>query len=241
MRSRAEAITSTGTTTMAVTSIFSPGAGILTTFGDNLDNTITLSRNAAGKILVNGGAVAVMGGTPTVANTDQDPGVRPGRQRHHHPRREPTARCRAPICSAAPATTRSSAARATTCCSARAATTRCSARAAFDFLFGGAGNDMLTGGDADDQMFGEAGDDRMIWNPGDDTDLYEGGAGNDTSRSQRRQRRRGLHGHGQRHARALRPPRSGAVLDRHRHHREPRRQHERRRRLVSAPPATSLR
>jgi Ca2+-binding RTX toxin-like protein len=50
----------------------------------------------------------------------------------------------------------------------------------FDFLFGGAGNDTLTGGDADDQVFGEADDDRFIWNPGDDTDLNEGGSGIDT-------------------------------------------------------------
>ena len=38
-------------------------------FGDACNNTITISRDAAGKILVNGGAVAVPGGTPTVANT----------------------------------------------------------------------------------------------------------------------------------------------------------------------------
>ena len=49
-----------------------------------------------------------------------------------------------------------------------------------DFLFGGAGNDTLTGGAGNDQVFGEAGNDRMIWNPGDGTDLNEGGAGNDT-------------------------------------------------------------
>ena len=49
-----------------------------------------------------------------------------------------------------------------------------------DLLFGGGENDTLTGGDADDQVFGEAGDDRMIWNPGDDTDLNEGGDGTDT-------------------------------------------------------------
>src|SRR6266511_679938 len=54
---------------MAVTASFLPGAGILSVFGDNLDNTITTSRNAAGQILVNGGAVPVLGGTPTVANT----------------------------------------------------------------------------------------------------------------------------------------------------------------------------
>src|SRR5215210_7826064 len=51
----------------ATTATFS--AGTLSVSGDSLDNTITVSRDAAGKILVNGGAVAVAGGTPTVANT----------------------------------------------------------------------------------------------------------------------------------------------------------------------------
>ena len=45
----------------AITATFSPGSGVLTVFGDSPDNTITVSRNAAGKILVNGGAVAVTG------------------------------------------------------------------------------------------------------------------------------------------------------------------------------------
>src|SRR5688500_18779510 len=43
--------------------------GELTVFGDNGANTITISRDAAGTILVNNGAVSVVGGTPTVANT----------------------------------------------------------------------------------------------------------------------------------------------------------------------------
>jgi len=54
---------------LAVTASFVPGTGVLSVLGDGLDNTITVSRNAAGTILVNGGAVAVVGGTPTVANT----------------------------------------------------------------------------------------------------------------------------------------------------------------------------
>src|SRR5829696_1797482 len=58
-----------GRWTPAVTASFTPGAGVLTVFGDNLDNTITVSRNAAGQLLVNGGAVSILGGTPTVANT----------------------------------------------------------------------------------------------------------------------------------------------------------------------------
>jgi hypothetical protein len=53
----------------AVTAFFSPAFGVLAVTGDNLNNTIEISRNAAGTILVNGGAVAVLGGTPTVANT----------------------------------------------------------------------------------------------------------------------------------------------------------------------------
>src|SRR5687767_11486908 len=51
----------------AVTASFA--SGTLTVSGDALDNAIAISRNAAGTILVNGGAVAVAGGTPTVANT----------------------------------------------------------------------------------------------------------------------------------------------------------------------------
>ncbi|HET9942193.1 MAG TPA: hypothetical protein VFR05_02565, partial [Terriglobia bacterium] len=39
----------------AVTAMFSPDAALLTVIGDSLDNTITLNRNAAGNILVNGG------------------------------------------------------------------------------------------------------------------------------------------------------------------------------------------
>jgi hypothetical protein len=52
---------------LAVTGSFANGT--LSTFGDSLDNNITISRDAAGKLLLNGGAVAVTGGTPTVANT----------------------------------------------------------------------------------------------------------------------------------------------------------------------------
>jgi Ca2+-binding RTX toxin-like protein len=50
-----------------------------------------------------------------------------------------------------------------------------------DLLFGGAGNDVLIGGTGSDQTFGEAGNDRMIWNPGDGSDLMEGGDGVDTA------------------------------------------------------------
>src|SRR4051812_11963788 len=54
---------------MAISSSFDPNTGVLTTTGDDVDNTITTSRNAAGTILVNGGAVPIVGGAATVANT----------------------------------------------------------------------------------------------------------------------------------------------------------------------------
>src|SRR5688572_14264292 len=54
---------------MAVTSTFNNGQ--LSVIGDALDNSTNVSRDAAGNLLVNGGAVATVGGTPTVANTSQ--------------------------------------------------------------------------------------------------------------------------------------------------------------------------
>jgi hypothetical protein len=46
----------------AVNATFVPGAGTLTILGDNLDNTITVNRDADGTLLVNGGAPAVTDG-----------------------------------------------------------------------------------------------------------------------------------------------------------------------------------
>ena len=43
----------------AATATFS--AGTLSVFGDSLDNSLTISRDAAGTILVNGGAITVSG------------------------------------------------------------------------------------------------------------------------------------------------------------------------------------
>src|SRR5262249_52882151 len=54
--------------TPTITASFLPNAHLLTVFGDALNNNIVVSRDAAGTILVNGGAVAIQGGPPTVAN-----------------------------------------------------------------------------------------------------------------------------------------------------------------------------
>src|SRR5215211_934441 len=52
-----------------ISASFDPTTGVLTVSGDDLNNTITISRDATGAILVNGGAVPIKGGASTVANT----------------------------------------------------------------------------------------------------------------------------------------------------------------------------
>ena len=163
----------------AVTATFSPGTGTLTVFGDSLDNTIVISRDAAGKLLVNGGAVNVAGGTPTVANTSLI---------SVHGQGGKDAVTLSEANGALPKTNLFGGAGNDTLTGGsggdqlfgQAGNDTLLGKGGFDLLFGGADNDTITGGDADDQSFGESGDDRMIWNPGDDTDLNEGGAGTDT-------------------------------------------------------------
>src|SRR5262249_24487219 len=53
--------------TPAVNAFF--GGGVITVFGDHLNNTIDVSRDAAGKLFVNGGAVSIHGAASNVANT----------------------------------------------------------------------------------------------------------------------------------------------------------------------------
>src|SRR5829696_3554254 len=161
----------------AVTASF--GSATVTVFGDSLNNTITISRDAAGKILVNGGAVVVAGGTPTVANTTL---IQVSGQAGNDTvtlNEADGALPRANLFGGAgnDALTAGSGGDQLF---GQAGNDTLLGKGGFDFLFGGTENDMLTGGDADDQVFGEGGNDRMIWNPGDDTDLNEGGAGTDT-------------------------------------------------------------
>ena len=152
--------------------------GVLTVFGDSGANTITIGRNAAGAILVNNGAIHVVGRHADGRQHHGHPGVRPGRQRPHRPRRdERRAATRQPV-------RRRGQGHLTGGSGAdllfgQAGNDTLLGRGGSDILFGGGDADQLVGGDADDQAFGEAGDDTMVWNPGDDTDLNEGGVGND--------------------------------------------------------------
>ena len=152
--------------------------GVLTIVGDNLDNNITVSRDAAGKVLINGGAVKITGGTPTVANTRSISVLGAGGNDTLVFDEASGALPRGNLIGGAGNDTLVGGSGADNLIG-QAGNDTVLGKGGQDLLFGGADSDTLTGGDADDQVFGEAGDDRMIWNPGDDTDLNEGGAGND--------------------------------------------------------------
>lgn len=165
---------------MAIKATFLPTAGLLSELGDGVDNTIVTSRDAAGQLFVNGGAVPIAGGQATVANTaliqvfgqggndtialDESNGALPAAQ----------------LFGGAGNDTLTGGSGADQLFGGAGNDTLLG-KGGNDLLFGGAGNDTLIGGTGDDQVFGEAGNDRMIWNPGDGSDLFEGGDGTDTA------------------------------------------------------------
>lgn len=134
---------------MAITASFSVRSGVLSVFDDSHDNTIVASRDVAGNILINGGAVAIIGGQPTVANTgtikifgqagndtisvDERNGAMPA--------------------------------------------VLLFGGAGNDTLIGGSGNDQLFGGAGNDILQGKGGDDLLFGGDGNDT--LTGGTGND--------------------------------------------------------------
>ena len=94
------------TAAWATTSVIQDGinvtTGIVSVFGDDLDNTITISRDAAGAILSNG--VPIPGAT--VANTVADSRLRHWAATTPSHSTKPTAPCPPRCSSAALATTR---------------------------------------------------------------------------------------------------------------------------------------
>ena len=57
---------------MAVTATFNASTGLLSVIADFLNNAVTVSRNAAGNILVNGGGVARPARRPSPTRADPD-------------------------------------------------------------------------------------------------------------------------------------------------------------------------
>ncbi len=160
-----------------ITAVFS--GGILTVTGDNDDNVLTVSRDVAGNLLVNGGTVAITGGAPTVANTtlinilglagndtlqvdDANGPMPPGNLSGGDGDDILTGSANNDVLDGG------------------AGNDMLFGRDGNDTLIGGTGNDILVGGRGTDQMFGGDGDDQFVWNPGDGNDVIEGDAGKDT-------------------------------------------------------------
>src|SRR3954452_1064232 len=171
------AATSAAQAEAATTATFNNG--VLTVLGDNAANTIVVSRDAAGRILVNGGAIAVIGGTPTVANTTRVQVFGQGGNDVLTLSEANGALPAANLFGGAGNDVLTGGSGADQLFGQGGNDTLLG-KGGSDLLFAGADNDTLTGGDADDQAFGQGGNDRMIWHAGDDTDLNEGGAGEDT-------------------------------------------------------------
>jgi hypothetical protein len=136
----------------AVTATFFAADAVLSVVGDALDNTIVVSRSAAGTILVNNGAVAIQGGPATVANT------------------------RAILMNGGAgndflALNESNDALPMALISGDGGN---------DTLIGGSGNDLISGDSGNDVLVGGAGDDTFQWLPGDGSDTIEGQDGHDT-------------------------------------------------------------
>jgi Ca2+-binding RTX toxin-like protein len=153
--------------------------GVLTVTGDGAGNSISVSRDAAGKLLVNNGAIVVVGGTPTVANTGLIRVFGQGGNDAITLNEASGALPRANLHGGASNDTLTGGS-SNDQLFGQSGNDTLLGKGGFDVLTGGSENDTLTGGDADDQAFGQGGNDRMIWNPGDDTDLNEGGGATDT-------------------------------------------------------------
>ena len=163
---------------MPISASYSSVTRRLTALGDNLANSITFTRDVAGTIFVNGGAVPISGGISTVANTDFIDVF--GQDLNDVITLDQTN-------GNLPAANLSGGNGNDTLVggfnddilNGDAGVDTLLAQGGADQLFGGADGDTLAGGDANDVMNGGLGNDRMIWNPGDDNDVMEGGGDSD--------------------------------------------------------------
>jgi Ca2+-binding RTX toxin-like protein len=144
----------------AVTAAFNANTGVLTVLGDAADNAIDISRDAAGNIVVNGGAVAVTGGTPTVANTTL---VKIDGKAGDDTIRMVEANGALPAAAI----------------DGGDGDDILDGGSGADTFFGGAGDDTIIGRRGNDTAHMGAGDDVFVWFPGDGSDVVEGGAGFD--------------------------------------------------------------
>jgi Ca2+-binding RTX toxin-like protein len=153
--------------------------GVLTVSGDDNDNRLIVSGDALGTIVVNGGAISIIGGPATTNNTsliqvfgfggndtitiDDANGPMPSANLFGGDGDDVlTGSAAADMLDGGPGND------------------TLNGRGGDDRLFGGPGNDILIGGTGSDLLAGGEGDDQIIWNPGDGSDRVEGQEGIDT-------------------------------------------------------------
>src|SRR5262245_38562703 len=163
----------------AVTSVFNPGFGTLTVFGDGTANTIEISRDAIGVISVNGEvplAGGIPGGFPTVFNTRSITvfGLGGNDAIRLNETNGPLPDARLFGGSGDDILTGGSGADAL---HGQDGNDQLNGGPGADFLLGQSGNDVMFGGNDADQIFGASGDDTADGDRGDDVAFL--GDGND--------------------------------------------------------------
>ncbi len=160
----------------AVSATFSAAHGILTINGDAHANSITVSRGAGGKILVNGGVVKVVGGAPTIANTKliQMFGMDGNDTLSLN---EASGPLPAASISGGAGNDTITGGSGNDTLAGGAGNDTIFGKGGANTLDGGAGNDTITGGPGNDAITGDDGNDRLLGGAGNDA--IDGGRGND--------------------------------------------------------------
>jgi len=141
----------TGSTACPGTAVFDSVAQVLTVTGSGGDDVCVVSRDLAGNLRVDGGALPISGGVATVANTVRV--VLSGLGGDDVLQMDDAAGALPPA--------------------------ELDGGLGADVLIGGAAAETFLGGDGDDLASMGGGDDTFVWNPGDDNDTLEGQTGSD--------------------------------------------------------------
>lgn len=144
----------------AIFATFNATAGLLTVAGDQFDNSIAVGRDVAGNINVNAGAVAIVGGVPTVANTTR---IHILGHRGNDTLRLDQTNGALPLA----------------VINGGAGNDNLIGGDGADTLIGGVGNDTVEGKPGNDVCLLGLGNDAFVWNPGDGNDRIEGDLGQD--------------------------------------------------------------
>ena len=161
----------------SITAVFD--GGILTVTGDDQDNSIVVSRDIAGALLVNGGLVPVTGAVPTVYNTSLIRII--GLKGNDALSADDSTGLDTPvnILGNEGDDTIVGDLGDDDLDGGAGNDTISGGRGGHDRLLGGDGNDFLSGGRGDDELIGGENDDVIDWHPGDGSDLVEGQNGRD--------------------------------------------------------------